>query len=330
MKRWLFGDYKIKLLALILGVLLWFYAKGEVVLTEVVSARLMVEVASADIIPQVVGGAETITLEIKGRKSEVERLQQAGLSVVVSADMAPGEDKRSVPVALTEDMVRGILGTIDVLSFKPAEITLKLVRKGGEPKPVEANIVGSPAAGYEIGEPYVWPETVRVEGPKTLLENIDTVKTQPINVFQRRESFEDYFAIDPRVEGGKISCKEKVYVWVSIGRATTTEVIEGIPVHISYNYLAGFKYDVSLEETTVSVTLRGPKDKLEELKKNPAKKYPEGIYAHVDVSDLGPAGVPQPQEIEFILPEGVSLADESEKPKVAVWIKERKPEETGG
>jgi len=328
MRRWLLSDYKTKLLALFLGVLLWFYAKGEVVLTEDVTARLSIQAPSADVIARAEGRIETTTLKVEGRKSDVERLQPADLSVVVRPQIPETAlDVHYDLVALSEKDVRGIVGNVNILSFEPSEISVRLERKAEESKLVEARIEGSPAPGYEIGSAYVNPPRVLVEGPRTLLAKTDKVKTVPIYVSERPESFWGEFAIDPQVEGGEVSCKRKVYVYVSIRPATIVDTIEGVPVHISYR--ADYRYHVNLHETEtgkVSVELRGTKEKLEELKKNAGK----GILAFVDVTTLAPVGdLPQSQEVRFVLPQGVSLVEEGEKSKVEVMIRERPAEDEG-
>ncbi len=321
MSKWLFSDYKTKLLALVLGVLLWFYAKGEVVLTEEVTARLHLQAPAADVIVSTEGRIETITLRVEGRKSEVERLQPADLSVVVQPQMPGTAYILRDEVELSQKDVRGIVGNLDILSFEPARIPVILERKDQQFKPVEARIEGSPAPLHEVGDVYVSPSRVPVEGPRTLLDKLEEVKTLPIYVSERPESFGDEFAIDPQVEGGEVSCKRKVYVYVTIQPATTIDTIEDVPVHISYR--ADYEYHVNLHEReigTVSVKLRGTKEKLEELKKNPGK----GIRAFVDVSALKPleGELPLSEPVEFVLPEGVRLADDAEKPRVEVMIRQ--------
>ncbi len=330
MRHWLLRDLGTKLLALFLGALLWFYARGEVVDTQTIPVKLDIK-TEEDVIVTVPGGTTTIELEVQGKKSDIERLQQAQLSVVVFAQLDAGEDDASPTVTLSEKNVTGMGGNVNIISFKPPKITLKLSRKGQQPKQVEVQIQGSPPPGYEVGDILVLPSTVTVEGPKTLLATVDTVRTGPVYVPPNQRTWfgTRQVAIDPHVEGGEITCKETVQVYVEVRLVRAKVTIEGIPVRIQY--AAGFKYQVKLkdpETATIAVDLVGPEGKLDEINKDPGNL--DLIVAFVDVTGLGLSEVAQKRTVRFVLPPGVSLAKDPDgkerRFELEVMVTEPSPE----
>ncbi len=74
------------------------------------------------------------------------------------------------------------------ISVEPAELRLELEEKREKLVDVVPNIVGYPARGYELGQYFVSPEKIRIEGPKSSVEDLRSLMTNPIDLTNLRSS----------------------------------------------------------------------------------------------------------------------------------------------
>jgi YbbR domain-containing protein len=80
---------------------------------------------------------------------------------------APGEHNYAITVNTPP-------GT-KVLDLQPSDVTLKLDTVQEKQLPVEADISGTPADGFQIGTPIIRPSAVNVRGPSSVLSSLNKV-----------------------------------------------------------------------------------------------------------------------------------------------------------
>lgn len=121
---------------------------------------------------------ETVSVRLNGPASVVSTLNPFDVFVVVDLTDRP---EGPVEVPLTpRNVIRQ--ASLEVVSIQPNVLTLELDRLTNEIKPVVARLAGEPAAGAVAGTPSVLPESVLVRGPASILSQIQTIDTRPINL----------------------------------------------------------------------------------------------------------------------------------------------------
>lgn len=81
-------------------------------------------------------------------------------------------------------------GGARVVRVEPDLVRLSLDREEVKTVPVRADIVGSPPEGIEVAKVECSPASVVVHGPRQRLEEIDTIRSVPIDLEGRMRSFE--------------------------------------------------------------------------------------------------------------------------------------------
>ena len=71
---------------------------------------------------------------------------------------------------------------IDVVRMQPARLRVLLERVSRKTLPVKVDLVGSPAFGYTVARSPATPSVVEVAGPATAVEELLTIRTEPIDL----------------------------------------------------------------------------------------------------------------------------------------------------
>lgn len=99
-----------------------------------------------------------------------------------------------------------------------AKVFIPVVREG-QTKTVSVNVSvqGVPPKGYSIGRIQVQPQKVEIVGPQDTLEKIESIRTYPINVEERKASFTENVGLEVPA-GVEVSRQVGVDVFVEINR----------------------------------------------------------------------------------------------------------------
>ena len=122
---------------------------------------------------------EGTTATVSGPASVVARVTEAQARVVVDAS---GIDVNQLVTLLPVDANGEALSPLDV---EPAQVRVKVpvfTDRRSKTIAVTPNVVGTPAAGFEIASVTVDPAVVSVEGDANDLAGLDRADTQPISI----------------------------------------------------------------------------------------------------------------------------------------------------
>ena len=122
---------------------------------------------------------EGTTASVSGPESVVSRVTEVQARVVVDAS---GIDVNQLVALLPVDTNGEVLTPIDV---EPVQVRVKVpvfTDRRSKTLPVTPNVVGTPAAGFEIASVAVDPAVVSVEGDANDLAGLDRADTQPISI----------------------------------------------------------------------------------------------------------------------------------------------------
>jgi len=175
-RRHLLHNLGLKLTALLLAIGLWLAVASnptsEVALSVPIILRSMpadVEVSSEKI-PEA-------QVRIRGPERVMRRLQASDVHVEIDVGgMKPGER--------TFDLTRAISvpDRLEVAQVVPSEVHLVFDTRAVRTVPVKPRVIGSFAAGYELGQIVSDPANVELIGPKKQVDAIESAVTDPIDV----------------------------------------------------------------------------------------------------------------------------------------------------
>jgi|GEM_PF-1645861 YbbR domain-containing protein len=254
--KYLFKDWPLKLISLIIAMILWFHSATEKIYIAERDTIIEYQNISTDItFRELPPGKIKAMYEASGK--DLLRLYFFKPKIVLNLkEIKPGK----ISYALDEKEIK-IPEGIEVYRIVLPEnfLELSLEEKESKEVPVKLGFVGEPKQGYSVASLNPAREKITITGPKSLIEKINEVKGNEIEVSGKKNSFYEYIKIlSPskliNVKPGSLR------VYVQIERELIKE-IEKEPTIISPE---GYKVDVKPDR--VKIKIKGTIDKVEEVK----------------------------------------------------------------
>jgi len=274
------GDLPLRLASLGLAAALWFVIAGR----QTAERGLSVPVELRNVPRELeLTGDPVNAVEVRVRASPglIDSLDPR--KVLATIDLAGAREGERI-IQLTPDRIQVPFG-FRVVKITPSLLTLNLESTRRKMVPVRPRVMGRPAAGFEVAEVASDPAEVRVAGPRSRVQEIESAFTEPVSVEAADRIVREAVNVgleDPllRLEGGS-----RVTVTAQVREARETRVFEGLRV-------VARGRPAHLEPAQVAVVVSGPASQLRALE-------PSAVQPYVEVPADPPAGR---------LPLGVELA----------------------
>ena len=247
------------------------------------------------------------TVTVYGAKSVVNSIAE------VRAEVNPEilEDGMVITTAPVAYDAEG--NVVDKVTFSSNELSVKIGMDEMKSVRVAVDITGRAAEGYEVTGIYVSPDTVDVAGKASDLAGVSIIRLPDIDVtgidsnIIKEFSVEDYLPEGLRVIGADGS--DKITVTVSVEEETTKEiVIPAESIAVEGTLEEGLSAHIAGRDMTITISGAGSVISTVEA---------DDIKAYVDV-DGYEAGVYSDMDVQFELPDGVSLVEGGETVTVTV------------
>lgn len=142
-----------------------------------------------------------VIVDVRGKWKDLIRLGLIGRQLTVDlAGVSPGRFQKSISAddvrerAIPAELAKAVDVT-DVIEPRTLDVVVEPMRRRSVP--VLARLTGSPADGYGVvGAPEVDPDTAGVAGPQSLVENLDTLRTLPVDIAGERERIQRQVQLD--------------------------------------------------------------------------------------------------------------------------------------
>ncbi len=306
---WLTENWGLKLISLLLAIGFWFYVVGEesIEITKTIPLEIRVPNEKLSVVKSSTAFLE-VTLQSPrhlfsalssssiSARHKIEGVQKAG-----DYSFNVGANDFSIPTP-----------EIRIVKILPSFVTVTLDEVIVKKLSIEVDFVGEPAYGYRVDRETIEldPNAVLVEGPKTALEKMDTIKTEPVQLVGRVRSFRRTVKIRPGPEM-KVLGDGVTEVQIPIKAEFSERELPDIRVKPLGVPSGGFTAQLVAEK--VSIILKGPRALLDKI-------VASDILAYADVDNLkeGAQDVP----VKLILPQDVVL--KNEPPVVSVEVKRLK------
>lgn len=180
MKKIIMNNLDLKLLALLFSVILWLIVVNiDDPIKSVMFSGIEVKVLNGDELMkkgqvyEIVEDTGVVNVTVKGRRSVVEGISKENIKAV--ADMRDLTSMSTISIVVSTNKYANEIDDIkcDIPNVKLNIEPLKKIQK-----PVQVEVVGSPANGYILGNLTTNMNQVYLEGPESLINQIAGVKAQ--------------------------------------------------------------------------------------------------------------------------------------------------------
>jgi YbbR domain-containing protein len=248
-------------------------------------------VALASLLWYVIAGEKTsemgltVPVELQNFPQDLELTDEPVNAVEVRLRASPGIIQRIGPgdvsarvdllgvgegehiVHLTGEAIRVPFG-VRVVRVNPSTISLNFERTMQKTVPVRPRLTGRPAPGFEVAEVAALPAEVRLAGPKSRVQEVESAFTEPVSVEGARAAVSDHVNIgleDPLL---RVMGSSRVQVMAQVREATETRTFEDLD-------LSPRGGAATVAPVKVDVTLSGPASELQRVDRSQVKAYAE-------------------------------------------------------
>jgi YbbR domain-containing protein len=276
-------DHSLKLLALCLAFILYLISQqpqSELLFVSVPvefnGLRQGLEISSEKSLP-------TVNVRVSGPRDVVRELTVSQLAVSANlSNKEPGErtiQLKPKDVLLPEG--------VKVLQIEPANLTLLLETTARKQAPVEANIAGQAAEGFELYGVTVEPPTIELEGPQSKLDPVKLVKTESISLKGNSASLRVSADIELPHPSLRAINQTSVSLFIEIGERRGSRLLKNLPVH-----WVNQPPQARLLTQTVEALVVGPRAALDALRES-------DVRVEVNAANLPPNAVAAKPQIHL-------------------------------
>ena len=294
-RRAIFNNMHIKVAALIVGGVLWMFAKGEQEGSRLFSIPLILRnvpegLTTVEKIP------DSIDVLLEGDNKDLVRLNLWGEPYAV-IDMTGAQADLTFRVSLSPaNVFLPRDAEVQVVEVRhPRNLDLEIDELINSRIAVSPAVEGAPADGYYVvGAERTLPDSVFVFGPARVVSELTSVRTAPLSIDGRRNRVDAVRRIEFEERWNLHAVPKEVRVLVGV-EGTKVTTLPGVPT--LFEHELGFE-EATVVPETVELTLSGPDHLASSLRA-------EDVVVRVDAMGL-PRGTHELVP-EVHVPEGIDV-----------------------
>ncbi len=260
-------NFYLKFIAIILTLALYIWVSED--RETVVAGYAPVRIVVPDDMTLVSDPIDRVKVTFRGRWSDINRFDPSDIDPL-RIDLSPADRDRVV--SITSDMI-GVPPAIRVTDIEPSSMYVDLEPEIFKNVPVRPRISGDPRASYTVTDIRVIPRTVTLRGPESRLQDIDSVRTEHIDITGRTEPLRREIRLD--IDDGLVTAELDAPVSLEID--IETEEIEETLSEVSVDAV-NTSYEASIDPEAANLTVRGPESVVSEFDR-------ELIRVEIDLSE---------------------------------------------
>ncbi|MFQ5667831.1 MAG: YbbR-like domain-containing protein [Candidatus Binatia bacterium] len=306
LRRLITHNFALKLLSLLIAFSLWFFVNfGERDTQESLRVPLELRNIPAHLMitsPRV----DFIDLRVSGPRALLGRIDHDRLLIPLDlSGVRPGPAVFRV-AAESLNLPRGVR----TVRINPAQITLELERVGYKSVPVRLRLDGKLPPGLVVTDTKVSPETIRVTGPVSDVQDVTAVDTEQLDISKATPgTLERELRLEPVGEYLSVSA-DRVAAQVRIEEVKVTRVWKRVQVRVR-NVTSHYR----VTPNRIAITVRGPKRLVDSLELQPGAVYIDAAGVKLGRHEVKPT---------VDLPVGVELVSmKPAKVRLSLWKRKR-------
>jgi hypothetical protein len=134
-------------------------------------------------------------VSLRGPADEIFLILEDDIEVFIDLRERQNEGLYRAPVQFRKTGTASYVEPLEI-RVEPAELTVALERKLRRSLAVFPNVVGFPEKGYELGQIFLNPERLDVEGPRSRISTLNTLITEPVDITGKTEDFFGRIAVE--------------------------------------------------------------------------------------------------------------------------------------
>jgi YbbR domain-containing protein len=233
---------------------------------------------------------ETVELRIQGPRRKIETLDAN--SLYCDLDLASKKaGLHSLPISIEQI---GLPAGVEIISIAPSTITLKIEEKIKRRLPIVIQLEGQTVSSKQISQINANPPSLVVEGPQSILAELNRIVSKPLNIQGANESIQREVALD--LPEGLIADDDRRLTMATIvisdvihRRQYSSIPVRGVGANDTYEIIP----------PTIDLEVKGPAESLASLQTG------ENLKAFVKLAGLQPGVYVRRASIQ--LPVGVRL-----------------------
>jgi len=172
-----FRNLGLKLLAVALGVTVWYLVAGEQIVER--ALRIPLEFVNLPAQLELVGDAPAVVdVRVRGSSGALSRVTNGELVAVLDLRTARSGQRL---FHLSGDDVLAPFG-IEVVQITPSSVPIAFESMASKFVPIVPGLEGQPGPGYAVGVASANPATVEVVGPASAVARLTEAITEPVSV----------------------------------------------------------------------------------------------------------------------------------------------------
>ncbi len=278
--EYLLENWSLKATAILLALILWLFVRGEPGIERVVTVPLEVQVPRHMEITN--DRMTSVEVTMRGAAFSSMWLSQPLPTCII--DLQGAKEGEHV-ITLTPDNVKIPRGSgIEVLQVNPVRVELHLEHTISKEVPVVVPVSGELLPNFEVYSKLVKPAALILTGPRSKVESVREVTTEPVSISGRKQSGRFYVGLNIKGKSLRASLGSPVQVDIQVGPRRELHTIGKVPVsvdaeiytttpgQVAVQVLAPAEIGNDLSSTDFQVSLST--QKLDEIKL-PARITPE-------------------------------------------------------
>ncbi|HYK90968.1 MAG TPA: CdaR family protein [Acidobacteriota bacterium] len=250
-REFILENWALKLTSILFAWILWLFVRGEPGAERVITVPLEVRI-SRDM--EITNERPTsVDITVRGTISNA----WFGPSIpTCDIDLQGYREGEHVVPLLPENVRLPRASGLEVLKINPARITLMLERTISKEVPVAVPTRGEPASGYEIYGRSALPGMILITGPRSHVEHIQNISTEPISITGQKLPIRMFANLDIRDNLVRTTPVGPIEVQVILGAHRRLTLIPRIPIQVDDSRYATIPQRISVN-VLVPVTFKG-------------------------------------------------------------------------
>jgi YbbR domain-containing protein len=183
MRKLLFENFGLKITAILLSILLWLFASSRG-LSEI---ALDVPLEFKDIPPGLElmnHSIKVVGVNIKGQERIIRTIRSSDIRAFV--DLSKAKKGESI-YSINKNNIKLPPG-VTATNITPSYVKVSIEESVATTVGVRPIIIGIPGSGFYIKSISVFPERVMIDGARSRVNVVDTIKTEPLDITGIRET----------------------------------------------------------------------------------------------------------------------------------------------
>ena len=224
----LFRNYKLKVLALLLGTFTWIIVNHQII-THEENFKLPVDITVSEGMIVVNKSLNFLRVQVRGPRAEIERFDSKAAPVVI--DLSTETSLKTIKTPLDRTRIqKSISPDLKIIDYYPREMEITVDRKDVKTLPVEVAATGKPQFGYMLAGVSSSPRFFKYEAAASALENISAISTEQIDISGENGLFERKVNLVDPLSGRPL--EHQVMVVIDVRPQYGRRAFESVPVKI--------------------------------------------------------------------------------------------------